>query len=232
MRKASMSLDKCGDRRTINQKGGCTCYLSVAIHVYKYVGCGVVSSWNDIDSWVTTSPVIDRFRVTANTRDTVRFDSRRGRRSWYPFDTPSWMCKVVSQVSLDSMRLTLDTAVGRGGGDRAANHRQGRNDCCLPPSSPSRVITKQWVFWLGFALIVWLSGQVCLAFGSKELGHPSSKFSSNSAWYFTSGLAHYQTLIIASPMFPGIISFKQDLRCIVRWIQELCWNVRMISSTI
>lgn len=45
-----------GDRRTINQKGRCILGIgSDYTRVYKYVGCGVVSSWNDIDSWVTTS---------------------------------------------------------------------------------------------------------------------------------------------------------------------------------
>lgn len=45
-----------GDRRTINQKGRCILGIgSDYTRVYKYVGCGVVSFWNDIDSWVTTS---------------------------------------------------------------------------------------------------------------------------------------------------------------------------------
>lgn len=109
------------------------------------------------------------------------------------------MCKVVSQVSLDPMRLTLDTTGERGA---AANHRQGRNDC-YPLLSPSySVITKQWLVLTRLCfdfdrLAVRQSLSYLRLKGTGVTLHRNSLLMEHSAWYYSRrALAHYQTLII------------------------------------
>lgn len=180
--------------------------LSVAIHVYKYVrGCGgiVVKRHRFLGHHLVSSSVIDRFRVTANTRDTLRFDSRRDSAEAViltAFDTASWMCKVGSPRFL----LILwpgPSELRRQQGTTTMVELLTIDRGCAPLSR--RVIMKQWLFCLGFAPLWSLAVRPSLSYrrtSSFELVtlHRNSLLMEHFAQYSRRAV-YYQTLIIVLP---------------------------------